>query len=65
MEYYQLNTSRQQKQNISQIVQQPFLGQTFFINNMKLRTLTLFEITYSISLLNQTIKKRLQYYLEY
>ena len=43
-----LNTPRQQKQNPFQTLQQYFLGQTFFTNNIKLRTFTLFETKFSV-----------------
>ena len=51
-----MNTPRQQNQNPSQILHQSFLGQTFFTNNIKLRTLTLFETIYSVWLLDKIIK---------
>ena len=51
-----LNTPRQQKQKPSQTLQQSFLRQNFFTNNIKLRTLTLFETTYSVWLLGKIIK---------
>ena len=57
-----LNTPRQQKQKPSQTLQQSFLGQAFFTNNIKLRTLTLFETTYSVWLLGKIIKKCSQSY---
>ena len=50
-----LNTPRQQKKNSSQTLQQSFFGQAFFTNNIKLRTLTLFETIYSVWLLDNII----------
>ena len=57
-----LNTPRQQKQNPSQTLQQYFLGQTFFTNNIKLRTLTLFETKFFVWLRDKIIQKCLQSY---